>query len=122
MIEFFYHPGIEKEIKDLEKRFPSLKQGFASMELLCQKQFHPTEPAQVIAPAKLHRVTQNDIWALWKVELVIPRSNLRPNQWPRMWFAVKGSIIVFLCIASHIDNYDNETMSTVAISRASDFF
>ena len=122
MIEFFYHDGIEKEIVALERRFRTIRNGLASFERLCEVQFNPTKPKQVIAPAKLHRVTQNNIWTLWKTELVIPNSGLRPNQWPRVWFVVKGGMIAFLCISSHVDNYNDEDISNIAISRVSDFF
>ena len=122
MIQFLYHDGIQKEIAALEWRFRTIRNGLSSFERLCEVQFNPTNPRQVIAPAKLHRVTQNDIWTLWKIELVIPNSGLRPNQWPRMWFVVKGAIIAFLCISSHVDNYNDEDMNRLALSRASDFF
>ena len=122
MIQFLYHDGIQKEIAALERRFRTIRDGLSSLERLCEVQFNPTNPRQVIAPAKLHRVTQNDIWTLWKIELVIPNSGLRPNQWPRMWFVVKGAIIAFLCISSHVDNYNDEDMNRIALSRVSDFF
>ena len=122
MIEFLYHDGIQKEIATLERRFRTIRDGLSSFERLCGVQFHPTSPRQVIAPAKLHRVTQNDVWTLWKIELVIPNSGLRPNQWPRMWFVVKGALIAFLCVSSHIDNYNDEHMNRLALSRVSDFF
>ena len=122
MIQFLYHDNLKKEITILARKFHTLKDGFSVFERLCQVQFHPTKPQQVVAPAKLHRVTQNDIWTLWKIELVIPNSGLRPNQWPRMWFVVKGEIIVFLCIASHISNYTDQEMDSLALLRASDFF
>ncbi|KKT39732.1 hypothetical protein A2W54_02235 [Candidatus Giovannonibacteria bacterium RIFCSPHIGHO2_02_43_13] len=122
MIQFLYHDGVQKEITALERRFRTIRDGLSIFERLCEKQFHPINPQQVIAPAKLHRITQNDIWALWKVELVMPNSGLRPNQFPRMWFAVKGTIIVFLCISSHVDNYNDEEMNHLALSRAADFF
>lgn len=122
MIEFLYHDGIQKEIAAQERRFRTIREGLNSFERLCEAQFNPTSPQQVIAPAKLHRVTQNDLWTLWKIELVIPNSGLRPNQWPRMWFAVKGAIIAFLCISSHIDNYDDAEMDRVALSRITDLF
>ena len=122
MIEFFYHDGIQKEIAALERRFRTIRDGLSSFERLCEVQFNPTQPKQVIAPAKLHRVTQNDIWTLWKTELVIPNSGLRPNQWPRVWFVVGGATVVFLCISSHVDNYSDEDMNNIAISRVSDFF
>jgi len=122
MIQFLYHDGIQKEIATLERRFRTIRNGLSAFERLCEVQFNPTNPRQVIAPAKIHRITQNDIWTLWKTELVVPNSGLRPNQWPRMWFVVKGAIIAFLCISSHIDNYNDEDMDRFALSRVSDFF
>ena len=122
MIQFLYHDGIQKEIDALERRFRAIRDGLSAFERLCDVQFNPTSPRQVIAPAKLHRILQNDIWTLWKIELVVPNSGLRPNQYPRMWFVVKGSIIAFLCISSHIDNYNDEEMNRLALSRVSDFF
>lgn len=119
---FIYHPGIEKEIAALERRFKTIRAGLSSFQLLCEKQFHPISPQQVIGPGKLHRVSQNDIWALWKAELFVPNSGLKPNQWPRIWFAVKGGILVFLCVGSHVDNYDNNKMDRIASSRAGDMF
>lgn len=122
MIQFLYHDGIQKEITALERRFRTIRSGLSAFERLCEVQFNPTNPRQVIAPAKIHRVSQNDIWTLWKTELIVPNSGLRPNQWPRMWFVVKGAIIAFLCISSHIDNYNDEQMNRLAMSRVSDFF
>ena len=122
MIEFLYHNGIQKEIVALTRRFRTIREGLASFERLCEEQFNPTNPRQVIAPAKLHRVTQNNLWTLWKVELVIPNSGLRPNQWPRMWFVVKGAIIAFLCVSSHVDNYKDSKIDSLALSRISDLF
>ena len=122
MIKFLYHDALQKEIAALERRFRTIREGLSIFERLCEKQFNPINPQQVVAPAKLHRVTQNDIWTLWKIELVIPNSGLRPNQWPRMWFVVKGEIIVFLCVSSHIDNYNDKKMDQLALSRVGDFF
>ncbi len=121
-LSFLRHDGIEKEIAALERRFHTVRDGLARFELLCRKQFDPVSPQQVIAPAKLHRVHQNDIWTLWKAELVVPNSGLRPNQWPRLWFAVKGGIVAFLCVGSHVDNYDNNNMDRLALARVGDVF
>ena len=121
MIEFLYHDGIQKEIVAQERRFRRIRDGFLE-HLNVEAQFHPTNPRRVIAPAKLHRIRQNDIWTIWKVELVIPDSGLRPNQYPRVWFAVKGAIIAFLCISTHIDNYKDAEMDRLALSRITDLF
>ena len=120
MIQFLYHDGIRREISALNKKYRTIEEGMSIFQRLCEVQFDPENPRSVIAPAKLHRVTQNDIWTLWKAELVIPNSVLRPNQWPRVWFTVKGAIIVFLCISSHVDNYDDKEMSDLALLRVSD--
>ena len=122
MILFWYHDGFEKEIAALERRFRTVREGLSAFERLCEVQFNPTNPRQVIGPAKLHRITQNDLWTLWKAELIIPNSGLRPNQWPRIWFVVKGVMIAFLCISSHVDNYNDEDMNRLALLRISDFF
>jgi hypothetical protein len=120
MMEFLYHDGIRKEIAAFAKRFRGIKNGLTIFERLCEVQFNPLEPKQVIAPAKLHRITQNDIWTMWKIELVVPNSGLRPNQYPRMWFAVKGANVALLCISTHADNYDDEKMNRLAILRVGD--
>lgn len=120
MIQFIYHEALQKDIAKLEKRYRTLDDGFKAFERLCEVQFSPDDPRQVIAPAKLHRVIQNDMWAMWKVELIIPKSGLRPNQYPRMWFAVKGTIIVFVCIATHVDNYRDDDMNRLALARLGD--
>ncbi|MBI2100248.1 MAG: hypothetical protein HYT48_02840 [Candidatus Vogelbacteria bacterium] len=120
MIEFIYHDGIQREIAALERRFRNIRDGLSRFERLCAKQFHPTDPQPVIGPGKLHRISQNDTWTLWKIELVIPNSGLRPNQFPRMWFVVRGAVVAFLCIASHIDNYNDMEMNRLALSRVTD--
>lgn len=124
MMQFLYHDSLDKEITRLErsKIRPLREQGFKAFERLCQLQFHPTSPQQVIGPGKLHCITQNDAWTLWKVELVVPNAGLRPNQYPRVWFAHKGASIAFLCIGTHMENYDNSEMEQLAIERVSDIF
>ncbi len=119
MLDFIFHPSFEREAAKLKRRF-SLDQGLQSFQRLCEVQFNPISPQQVIAPAKLHRVTQNDLWSAWKIELVVP--GLRPNQFPRVWFAVKGSNIAFLCIASHVDHYSDNEMNQLASARINDIF
>ena len=120
MLKFIYHPSFEKETAKLKRRFSFLNQALESFKMLCEFQFHPLNPQQRIAPAKLHRVTQNDLWSIWKIELSIP--NVKSNQSPRVWFVVKGSNIAFLCIATHTDNYDDNQMNRIALERVADIF
>ncbi len=120
MIEFVSHPSYEAEVASLKKRFQGIEDALASFEKLCGFQFHPNTPKQVLAPGKLHRVIQNDIWTLWKIELAV--KGLRSNQSPRIWFAIKGTTLVYLSTQSHVDNYDDNKQNEIAIGRATDFF
>lgn len=122
MLDFIYHAKIKKEIAKFKRRFSNINEGFEHFQRLCEVQFHPTNPQSVITPAKLHRIKQNDIWSLWKIELVVPKSGLRPNQFPRVWFCVQGEKIGFLCIATHIDNYTDDDMNKKALERLTDIF
>lgn len=123
MIEFRYHDGFEKEIAALEKRrLRFIRKSLEGFQQLCEFHFHPTAPEPRIAPGKLHHITQNNTWSMWKTELPIIGSGLRPNQYPRIWFAQSGEIIAFLCVASHIDNYNDEEMNQIALSRVGDIF
>jgi len=120
MLKFVFHPLFEKETAKLKRRFYFLDKALESFKRLCEFQFHPLNPQQRIAPAKLHRVTQNDLWSIWKIELSIP--NIKSNQSPRIWFAVKGSNIAFLCVVTHIDNYDDNQINRIALERVADIF
>lgn len=122
MIEFLCHDDFLKELKSLERKFPTVNDGLESFKKLCEVEFHPINPEQIINPGKLHRLQQGGLWTLWKVELVIPKSGLRPSQWPRMWFAVQGAHIALLSICSHVDNYDDGEITSLATSRISDIF
>jgi hypothetical protein len=123
MMTFLLHDGFDNEIATLEKkRLRNIKASLEGFQRLCEFHFHPFAPQPKIAPGKLHRVTQNDVWTIWKTELPVIHSNLRPNQYPRIWFAHSGTTIAFLCIDSHITNYDNEKMKRLALERASEMF
>ncbi|MEK7586558.1 MAG: hypothetical protein AAB453_01665 [Patescibacteria group bacterium] len=123
MIEFLYHVGFEKEITIYEKRrLRHIRESLKGFQKLCETHFHPSAPERKIDPGKLHRVTQNDIWTMWKIELAIIKSGLKPNQYPRIWFVVSGRVIAFLCISSHGDNYHDVEMDKLALSRVVDLF
>ena len=120
MINFFSHSSFETEIAGLKQQFNKIGEGLESFKKLCDVQFNPVSPKQIIAPAKLHRVTQNDVWTLWKIELAV--KGVRSNQSPRVWFAIKGTTVVFLCAQSHVNNYSDNDINTIAIARATEFF
>ena len=120
---FLRHDDFEKEIAALRRRrLRYIQESLEGFEKLCEFHFDPVSPQPRIAPGKLHRVTQNNNWTMWKTELPIINSGLRPNQYPRMWFAQSGAIIAFLCLASHIDNYSDAEMDAIALARVFDIF
>lgn len=123
MIAFRYHPDFEKEIAELEKRrFRHIRDSMIGFQKLCEFHFHPTNPEVRINPGKLHRIIQGEGGTLWKTELAVIKSGLRPNQYPRVWFAVSGATIAFLCLATHVDNYSDDAMNRLALSRMTDLF
>lgn len=115
-----YHPDFNSEFAKVCKKYPQISQGVDSIKLLLARQFDPMSPSIVIAPGKIHRVRADATWELWKVEVVVPKSGLRPNQWPRMWFSVSGDTITLLAIATHMQNYDNNTVDALALKRLAD--
>jgi hypothetical protein len=120
MLSFVFHPHFEKEAAGLKRRFPFFDSGLKSFKRICEVHFDPVNPRQVIAPAKLHRIKCFESFAIWKIELAV--KNLRPNQFPRVWFAVRGGTIAFLCVATHIDNHDDNTINKEAEVLAHSFF
>jgi len=120
MLNFVFHSCFEKEATSLKRRFPFFDSGLESFKRICEVHFNPISPKQVIAPAKLHRIKAGNNFTIWKIELVV--KNLKPNQFPRVWFAVQGATIAFLCLASHIDNYNDNAMDREAEMLVSSFF
>jgi hypothetical protein len=123
MLAFLLHDGFESRIATLEKkRLRNIRISLEGFQRVCEFHFHPTAPQPRIAPGKIHRVTQNDIWTMWKTELPVIHSGLRPNQYPRIWFAQSGATIVFLCIGAHGDNHDDGEMDRLALERVAGMF
>ncbi|MBI2064664.1 MAG: hypothetical protein HYT62_01260 [Candidatus Yanofskybacteria bacterium] len=122
MLEFLNHSEFDKETANISRRFRTFNDGLESFELICEKQFHPISPQVIVPPGKIHHRKKTELFSIWKIELVLPNSGLRPNQFPRVWFAVQGTKIAFLCVGTHIDNYSDNEMDRVAERRATDIF
>lgn len=120
MIDFIYHPIFQNETAAFKRRFPKFSDGLESFKKISEVHFHPITPRQVIAPGKLHRIKDCESFTIWKVELAV--QNLKSNQFPRVWFAVRGSSLAFLCAKTHIDNYDNNEVDRIAESLAAGIF
>jgi uncharacterized phage-associated protein len=79
--------------------------------------YDPNNPQPIIGPGKLHRVTADHTWEIWKIEVALIGSGLKPNLWPRMWFAISGDTFTLLTIATHAQNYDNNAQDKLAAER-----
>lgn len=120
MLNFLLHPHFEKEAADIKRRFPSFDDALESFKMLAGVQFASENPRQIIAPGKLHRVCVIGICTIWKIELAV--KGVKSNQSPRIWFAIQGTNLAFLCAKSHIDNYDNNEVDRLAQNLTSDIF
>ena len=120
MLNFLFHPNFEKEAAAIERRFSSFTESLESFKRLAEVQFASGNPKQVIAPAKLHRVSEMGICTIWKIGLAI--KGVKSNQSPRLWFAIQGANLAFLCAKTHIDNYDNNEVDRLAQGYAGVFF
>lgn len=120
MLSFTLHPKFEREAERAQKRSVHFDKAIASFEKVCQVQFDTECPRVVIAPGKLHRLLDAAIYSIWKVELAV--QGMKSNQSPRIWFAIKGNHIAYLCLALHGDNYHDGDVTEEAKIRCADFF
>lgn len=120
MLSFTRHPKFEKDAERLAGRSSDFESALKNFEKLCQVQFRSQRPQQVISPGKLHRLFDGGVYSIWKIELAV--RNLRSNQSPRIWFALRGEDVVYLCGAGHSDNYDDETVTNRAKEYVQEYF
>ena len=121
-MNFLEHNDFRKDLKPIQKKHQGIGKGLDSIKLLLAKQFDPLDRLEVIGPSKINRVLETPTWEIWKVEVAVPGSGLRPSQWPRVWFVVSGANITFLAIAMHGDNYADNRITALAKTRATDIF
>lgn len=104
------------EFKKVCKKQKGLEDGFGKAKRLLASYFDPVNPNRaVIAPGKIHHRKDCDGWELWKLEVMVV--NLKPNLWPRVWFAVCGDTITFLAINTHNSGYDDSWVQNEALER-----
>lgn len=108
--------GFELEFKKISKKQRGLDSGFEKAKRLLACYFDPASPNRtVIAPGKIHRITDYIDWEFWKLEVMVV--GLKPSLWPRVWFAVSGDAITFLAIAMHNSNYTDAEIERLALER-----
>jgi hypothetical protein len=113
-MQFLVHDSFINELKRIAKKHPDIAELKAVKRLLCA--YFENGNTDAIAPGKIHKVTVADSFVIWKIEVHV--TGIRPNLWPRLWFAVKDNIIAFLAIATHADNYSNNDLDAIATERA----
>jgi hypothetical protein len=117
MVNWQSHPSFEREFKKLSKRYIALDFDFAFAKRLLEQYFFHDFKIPPIAPGKLHLITKDNLRPrdYWKLELSV--QHLRPNLCPRVWFVRDNNSIIFLAIASHTDNYDDNNITNLALTR-----
>ena len=119
-IDFSEHDNFTKKFAKFSSKYNEAQKGLEDFKKIAKKHFHPINPQQVIGPGKVHVITQFETYTVWKVEMSV--KGLRKNQTPRVWFAIHGANFVFLHIGTHIENYDDQQCTSLALTLASDFF
>ena len=115
-MQWLEHKAFTKEVKALKKKYPRANDAVKYAKRLIEGWIDcPSNPP--IDPGKLHRVTQSNEYEVWKLEMAVPNSGLRQNQWPRVWFAIEKETLALLLLAVHQDSYDNNAMDKEAIQR-----
>ncbi len=116
MMQWQQHDSFTNEYKKICKKQRGFADGFERVKRLLGVYFDPICPnTTVIAPGKIHRLRDYTDWELWKVEVMIV--GLKPNLWPRVWFAVCGENITFLAVDMHNTNYDDNALEKIALDR-----
>ena len=111
------HRSFEKELKAISKKYHQASKAVDDAMRMISEHFNPENSIPIIDPGKLHHIADIRNSSVWKLELAIPNSGLRPSQWPRIWFAIESDTCAFLLLAVHTDNYDNNVKDREAISR-----
>ena len=115
-MQWLEHSAFTKEVKQLAKKYKSANNAVKFAKRLIEK-WRDDPNDSPIDPGKIHLVTQNDEYEIWKYEMAVPNSGLRPNQWPRVWFAIEKDTLALLLLAVHTDNYDDNTKNNEASQR-----
>lgn len=108
-----------KAVKTVRKDYRGFDKDIERAIRLLGDTFCPTTSASPLKFGNmLHRVTIADSYEVWKLNVSVAGSKLRPSQWPRLWFGVvrEAGVIVPLVVARHKDydmdesRYENEAL------------
>lgn len=113
---FSSHPGFGKEFSKFERKAPLAKLALKHLKKLLSVQFHPKTPTIVISKQNLRRVDKiGEGTHVYKVFMAV--RGLRRFQRPRIYFWLETNNICFLCMGTHMDNYDDAQLKKKAKKR-----
>lgn len=120
-VVFIRHSDFEKEVIRFSRKTKAFDEALGALQKLLAVQFNIIKPQIVISPKHLHRVRIPDEYELWKVNCVATKG-LRRSQMPRIYFARREAEIFFLCMGTHIDNYDDRELRDLAFYQVQTYF
>lgn len=112
-----------KAVKAIKKDYRGFDKDMETAFNLLSDLFCPDTQEEPVKPGRfLHRITGNDAYEVWKFNVAVQGSRLKPGQWPRLWFGVmlQAKLIVPLVMARHKDygsgdaEQENEALALMA--------
>ena len=115
-IEITRHCHFPKEWEKFCRKFVEGGKAIIELEKLLEKHFGGNS-GPVIGPKSIYLANNTGDLEIWKVHCAV--KGLRKNQRPRIYLLkYHKHKISFLCFGTHTDNYDDQKLRAVAISRA----
>jgi len=119
-----HHPRFNKEIKKFIKKHCSsntdLNQTLSGAVKLIKKQIYQNET--FLSCSCFGQASGFSAYAVYWYKLMIANSGLRKNQHPKCYLYADEKHISFLCCSSHLSNYQDSQLKSVARGRLKEMF
>jgi hypothetical protein len=119
---FEHHPTFLAELESFVHKHGSISSSFQeainNLEKLLIVHFYRNSP--MFTPKHLGRAQGFRGFTIYWVHLVIPNINLSRTQFPKSYFYKTDGHISFLCLDSHISNYNDARLRKIAEKRLQD--
>lgn len=115
-IRFDCHPKFSEELDKFCHKHPTTNIDLKHLCNLLSIHFNPEKPTISITPKNLKRVDRVGAnITVYKVNMAV--QGISKGQCPRVYFWLETGTITFLCMDSHIDNYDDAKLKEKAKQR-----
>jgi hypothetical protein len=116
---FVHHPNFTAELEQFVIKHGSIQNTASEsvnhiQNLLTQ---HFFGPQLMFTPKHLGRAEGFGAFEIYWLHLVIPGCRLSRTQFPKAYFYKNGNHISFLCLDSHLQNYKDSKLRSVANTR-----